>query len=63
MCGNALVQDNIISGTSGDGVWVRSDYWVPKQVSLQRNIFKGFATPIRIVTSYSSITQTGNYKL
>jgi hypothetical protein len=63
MCGNALIQDNIISGTSGDGVWVRSDYWVPKQVSIGRNIFKGFATPIRVVTSYSSITQTGNYKI
>ena len=63
LSGNAQVTDNIISGTSGDGIWVRSDLWVPKTVSLQRNVIKGFATPIKVVTSYASITQANNYKI
>ncbi len=60
---NDLVQDNIISGSGTNGVWIRSDYWAPGQVSVARNIFKGYTTPVKIVVSYPGITQTSNIKL
>ena len=61
LSGNALVSDNIIGGTSGDGIWVRSDYWKPDVMSLQRNIIKGHPTPIRIMKPNANIIRTDNY--
>ena len=61
--GNGLVQDNIIIGTGYNGVVVYSNLFVPTQIRIERNIIKGWDTPINILRPYSSITQANNYIL
>ena len=61
--GNGLVQDNIIIGTGSYGVVVNSDLYEPTEIRIERNIIKGWDTPINILRPYSSITQANNYIL
>ncbi len=60
---NDLVQDNIISGSGTSGVWIRSGYWTPDQVTLERNIIKGYTPSIKTAVPRANITQANNFKL
>ena len=58
---NDLVRDNIITGSGVYGFYVDGRYYTPTLLRIERNIVKGYSTPVSLYMAGSSVQQVTNW--
>ena len=64
LCANSndLVQDNILSGSGGVyGIYVDGRYYKPTLLRIERNIVKGYSSPVVLSNAGSNVQQVTNW--